>query len=356
MTMTKELSEKFKIISFILIFIVVVAHTKNLLIIDDNFRLIASSIDTVIPVLFYEGMPRAALALFFMMSGYLFFLNIDKFNSFYLFYKYKLWSRFKSLIIPYLFWSIFWLLIILILQNLHFAQKFIGRPISISNYSEILSRITINPIPDHLWFLRELFMLVLISPIIYLFLSYIKQRYINLSILILLFIDWLLFDYYPHIFRNETLFFFFLGSYFGLHGLPDKFTITPSKRTICLVTILWVFILIIAIILKISFNEYNIVVYRLSIPLGVYEFWYLYDLIPKGKLRLLLPISGFTFFIYLAHYPMMLIFMKGLLYYQLPLFLVYLISPILTIYLVVKTGRLMKVHWPKLYNIMAGSR
>jgi hypothetical protein len=131
------------------------------------------------------------------------------------------------MLIPYFFWSILWLLIVLLLQSLPFAAIFIrGQSIYSLNLFHLLYRIIFDPIPYQLWFIREIIYLVLLSPLIYFLLLYMKY-----GILILLLLDWFWFGYLSHFFHihNTTVFFFFIGGFFALY---DNFRITPAKRMI----------------------------------------------------------------------------------------------------------------------------
>ncbi len=295
-----------------------------------------------------DGAPRGAVALFFAMSGFLFFINIKKFNSFYIFYKYKLRSRINSLLIPYFFWSILWFLIVLFLQSLPLTAIFFNhQALSTLNYHQILHKIIAEPIPYQLWFIKELFILVLLSPVIYFLLYYLKY-----GILILLLLDYLWFGFLSHFFRDLTVLFFFIGSFLALH---DNFKITPSKRVIYLVIFLWIIILTVSTLLIMNSHNNNILI-KLATLLGFISLWYIYDLVPQRKLEALYTLSGFTFLIFVAHEPLLTIYKKGFLCLHLPSLLVYFISPIMTIATILIIAVPIKTHWPKAFVIMSGGR
>ncbi len=72
--------------------------------------------------LFSQILGRVAVPLFFFMSGYLFYYKVDNFdNSVYL---YKLKKRFKSLLIPYLFWNTSFLVIYYICSHVPMISTF----------------------------------------------------------------------------------------------------------------------------------------------------------------------------------------------------------------------------------------
>ena len=104
--MDKELSSKIKIISFISIVAVVFLHAYNW---SDNFLLPTTVIyeglylSTFTEFFISNGLTRFAVPVFFMISGYLFYLTFEFSKKG---YWYKLKSRFKSLVIPYIAWVI----------------------------------------------------------------------------------------------------------------------------------------------------------------------------------------------------------------------------------------------------------
>lgn len=102
---------------------------------------------------------------FFIMSGYLFFLNIeDKPVS--VWYKYKIKNRVKTLLIPYICWN----LVTLMLDFL----KYVRHSACWINYDNTSvwsivykTFLDYQPIDLPLWYIRDLILLVIISPILY---------------------------------------------------------------------------------------------------------------------------------------------------------------------------------------------
>lgn len=113
---------------------------------------------------------RIAVPCFYLFSGYLFFMNIKRYSC--QEYLQKIRKRTKTLLIPYIFWN----LVVVILFFV--SQTFI--PSLISGYSKPIVEFVIAdwlkafwswnvgaPINNPLWFIRDLFVVVLLSPIIY---------------------------------------------------------------------------------------------------------------------------------------------------------------------------------------------
>ena len=105
--MNKYLSSKIKVVSFISILMVVYLHCYNY---KDSCLDITTTITeglnygTFIEYFICNGFTRVCVPLFFIISGYLFFLRCDFSLSKYI---YKVKSRFVSLVIPYFIWTSF---------------------------------------------------------------------------------------------------------------------------------------------------------------------------------------------------------------------------------------------------------
>lgn len=110
-----------------------------------------------------------ALPALFLISGYLLFNNYT-FKS----YPKKISRRIKRLFVPYVVWNTTFVIFFLACKN--FVPRLGARVESfgLESFSGALSKIldfTIHPLDGPLWFLRTLFILSLVSPLIYLFLK-----------------------------------------------------------------------------------------------------------------------------------------------------------------------------------------
>ena len=134
---------------------------------------------------------QSAVCLFFFISGYLFFYNIQ--NTFTIRdYKKKLIKRVHSLLIPYLFWNAFVIVCFAILHS--FFAAFIDE-----NFNNIYNFTLIElvrsfwdypggqPICYQFWFLKELMIGVLFTPLFYIIAKYGKRIAILFWIGVLLF-------------------------------------------------------------------------------------------------------------------------------------------------------------------------
>src|SRR5690554_590157 len=174
------LSHKLKALSFLLIVFVVFLHSKNLEInIGSSSETISEGYNTYIQYVISDGITRIAVPLFFMISGFLFFFGVNSFslNT----YKTKIYKRIKTLLVPYLFWTTFTILFYYILQSFPFSKPFFTKGlIREYSYVDYILRILINPLPYQFWFIRDLMLLVLISPLLFFGIKKIKLVVISL--------------------------------------------------------------------------------------------------------------------------------------------------------------------------------
>lgn len=131
---------------------------------------------------------------FFFISGMLFF-HEGTFSK--AIYKRKLRSRLHSLLIPYLTWNALYLLLLFIAETITGRTMAIDKPIadmgvadflnSFWNISLIGSQSGIAaPVDIPLWFVRDLMVLCLASPIVYLVVKYYSRMHIYLQTCLLL--------------------------------------------------------------------------------------------------------------------------------------------------------------------------
>ncbi len=164
-------------------------------------------------VLFSQVLGNIAVPLFFFMSGYLFFYNTD-FNK--EVYKRKLKSRCKTLLMPYLFWNAAPVLLFLTIAKLPFLSPFFNRTFDF-NLAFLVDAFIGNsegfPLAYQFWFIRDLMVVVVFTPLIYWFLQ--RTKSIGLAMIGLC---WLL-DFSLLIFTSSTSawFFFMAGAYLSIN-------------------------------------------------------------------------------------------------------------------------------------------
>lgn len=353
--MDKRLSEKIKIVSFFSILLVIFLHSFNL---DsgpnpDSVLFNKSSVWFIEDLISF-GFTRIAVPLFFILSGFLFFYNHNVGDP--LFNKIK--KRFRTLLIPFLFWSLFGIAFYFVLQSIPQTAVFFTKERVIDfSFQKWLLKIFVNPIPYQLWFIRDLMLIVLISPL----LQFCLQRFGKLTLLFA-FILWIA---VCGEFQNssEAFLFFLTGSFLSIYN-PKALEIDYENKALYIFC-LWVILVLLKTTLLYFDIEPLIIksIFKISILIGVIAFWGIYDsLFKKANAKnILLQIAGFTFFIYAAHEPMLTVFKKILFVvfgkdHANAYFMVYLVTPILTFVCCLTTGIIFKKYFKSFYEIITGGR
>lgn len=301
------------------------------------------------------GITRIAVPLFFLISGYLFFLN---FNGSFLEFKNKVQKRFRTLALPFLFWSFFGVFIYFVLQSIPKLKPFFSKELVV-NYTFIdwMKVLLVNPIPYQLWFIRDLFLLVLVTPVLFFILKRIPK-----TMIMVLFFGWF-FNFNEFNNSFEALLFFSCGGFVSVNKVELINKSYPEKKYLFLFS--WVLLLLLKIALEyFDCNEIGIrIILKSSIIVGIIAFWIGYDglLESQNSLKLkLLKISSYSFFIYASHEPILTIIKKTL-FIVAPktnsgYFAVYFFAPLMTLVICVLFGVILKIKLNYLYNFITGNR
>lgn len=353
--MNTYLSEKIKIISFLSIIMVVFLHAYNLEYVSQTTALSVKTWNWFIQDFVSFGLTRVAVPIFFLFSGFWFFFNTtgsqDEFRA-------KIKKRFFTLFIPFLFWSLFGIAFYFAIQSLPQFEKFFSKEL-VKNYtaSMWLNRIFINPIPYQLWFIRDLMVLVVFSPLLYLALKYFGKIW-----LILCFIGWNCFapDFHN---SSEALLFFSAGGFIAIfHQQILMFDFTKYRIGL---PILWIACIAFKTTL-IFFAQAAWLVQmalNLSVLVGIVAFWTLQDRLVMqndNAKTALLKISTLTFFIYACHEPILTI-VKKILYLlfgasEMASFAVYLAAPTIAIAIAIILALMMRRFLTPFYQTITGGR
>lgn len=221
----------------------------------------------------------SAVPTFFVISSFLFFRNLSKSQIIA-----KIKKRFKSLIIPYLIFSIFFACLFILLETKIGHKQYI-----ISNLPWDIYKATYDP---PIWYLRTLFYFFIISPIIF-FIFQKTNKYICIGIIFFtLILNYIYqFPYDSFIFWLPSL---LVGTFFGFHYpyVHDKIKLKNIYLSMCIL----VFILLIYIVSHYAQNSNIYYLYRIIssffiIPIS-------FSMVNFNKIRL----HEYTFFIYMIHY------------------------------------------------------
>ena len=355
--MNKYLSVKLKVISFMLMILVVLIHSQNIgttpmagnIVIAHGYSFYFQSIIS-------NGICLIAVPLFFSISGYLFFLRFEgsftEFNT-------KITKRVRSLVVPYLFWSIGVLLFIFSLQLLP-VSKYLFESKFIKDYSitELLIKIFILPIPLQLWFVRDLIVLTFISPFIYWLIKGLK-----LISIVIFFITWVI-DFDFVILSNTSLLFFFIGAYLSIN--KKTILLNDFSKRYWIYIGFWFVLIFIKVTLLYLYFQNQIILNLLNdvcIITGIIAIWSLYDFLFKNKdlsISKYYGIFSFSFFIYAFHIPALPFLIKMIFYLlgknEFVSLLNYITAPIIIIFFSIISGNYLKHNTPAFYRIITGGR
>lgn len=311
-----------------------------------------------------------AVPCFFLFSGFLYFYRTSNwdFNV----YKNKTQKRARTLIVPYLLWNVLAVLIVLLIEFAKFNGGMTKYLQSIWetgvfkifwNYYEwdldktnLLGSVTpkYGPINIPLWFLRDLIVIVLISPIIFYFIKY--SKFIGIIILGLAFYSkiWFVFPG----FNITGIFFFSLGAYFSIHS---KNMVTELNRN----KVVWYSIAALSLILSTYFdgsrtNDFIHPIFNIFGVIAVVNLTSAF--ISRGSIRVNSTLSQASFFIFVTHTILLLGYCKRILIYIFPsedaffMLLKYFATPIITVSICILLYVLSKKFFPKITSILMGSR
>lgn len=165
--LTKEESDRIRIIKFIAIILVVYLHSYTA---EVNF---SDGTDIVyFPVwlrIFEEGMSqiisRCGVPIFFLISAILFFKSDQSYGN-------VIRKKAKTLLLPYFIWNTFWIAVFIILQSLPFTTVYFSgnnTPILQCSLTQWFGLYGIGQEYPHcypLWFVRDLMVVTLFFPVI----------------------------------------------------------------------------------------------------------------------------------------------------------------------------------------------
>lgn len=310
---------------------------------------------TLIQDLISKGMARTAVPLFFLMSGYLFFQAWELSRPGYVA---KLRSRVPTLLVPFLFWNMVVLAVVASAQLLPITQQYFSgkhEPIYQYDWWEMLSAllgIGRMPVAYQFWFIRDLMLLVVAAPLIYVLVR--RQRFLFSTILgaIWLVGEWPL--YMPSI---EALFFFCAGAALALSG-SRLFIADGMGRWLGAL-----YVVLLAADMTLRGQEYHGLVHRLAILVGVMCMLCLSGWIVDSDAwrQRLVRLSATSFFVFAAHEPLITIARKVAYKVIRPnsdveVLVLYFLLPALTCAVLVVVYRMLSMLSPRLLRVITGGR
>ena len=297
---TSYTSDKIKIIGLILTIAVVFHHAHNLQFASGHPNAAVRFTESF----FHYGLRGLAVPFFFVCSGY-FLCARANFTAA---WPGEIRKRTRSLLVPFLVWSGGWIVVMWILQSIPQLAPYFGRDqISMSHPAQIVDLMTFDPIPHPLWYMRDLFLLTLLSPLVVWAMSRRWSAAIYLTGAAAL--------YYSvpsiEVREAEDLLFFGLGV-----GLAVKqWTVPAVPRAVA-----WS--LLFAGLALISYHAWWVDtrhqespwILNTAVLFCLPGIWWSYDSVATWlRVPAMLAASEFALFVYMGHEPLLTIMRKGLL-------------------------------------------
>ncbi|GHU71028.1 hypothetical protein FACS189413_12190 [Bacteroidia bacterium] len=315
-----------------------------------------------------------AVPCFFMFSGFLFFYKIDKWNK--SIYIKKIKSRFFTLIIPYILWNLIPIMIdaaitlikkdgnVLIFFNDLYDKGLWHIFWNCSEWAGTNTNVLGWPIPNYgpyllpMWFLKELIVMVFLTPFIYYFIKYTKLYGILLvGIFYYTRIGFVMPGFSTYLFLL-ALFFFSLGAYFSIHGKNLVLSLRKGQY-------FWGLLAIISMVLSTIYDsreirEYFIPLYEISgviTAVNITSFF-----MERNQLKVSNYLSKASFFVYAIHAILILrwtikLFDKVFNSENIiVLFIRYFSIPFICVCICMTIYYLMQRFTPKILNLLTGNR
>ena len=288
-----------------------------------------------------------AIPFFFLISGFLYFNNINQLNDCIK----KIKKRFYTLLIPYLNWNVILIILCLILSTFPQLRPQLHRTYKLQySLSWIIEKLTYSPIIGQFWYIRTLFIFILLSP---LYFPLFKYKFISLLIIILSITLWQLID--TSILSTEGICFFLLGGFLAYHMfLPPK---RPCKMW------LWLILPQILIILIHTFS-FIIPTYilKICIFIQIYTSWQfcLYLASNVKVCHYLIEMNRHSFFLYATHGTILAglsLYLSKLLPHSLFFSIfAYILCFFSTLILSLVISFYLRKSFPRFYSLLTGGR
>ena len=308
---------------------------------------------------FSEVLPRIAVPLFFFISGFLFFYRVSFDRPT---YRRKLKSRIRTLLIPYLIWNLVGFLLFSFKHLPVFAHILPGihaYPYNWQTFFDSFWAISIDPekaatmpINYPFWFIRDLMIVVVFTPVLHWLISHAR-----LVPVLLLGLCW----YFNLWFGIPGLsiaawFFFTLGAYFSINQV--NVVTALAKRS----WIPWLYLVVAVADVLTKGEVYNGYIHRAGLLVGIASCFVLVACgLKSSRLRVNRFLSDGSFFVFATHSLIIGYVTKGAYFLLRPtspyvLILLYFLSPILTIALCLWAYHLLRRFLPKVGALVTGGR
>lgn len=299
----------------------------------------------------------ASVALLSAISGYLVVSSLKRYE-----YADFVWRRIKGLVVPLILWNLVFIVFFLgadIIKPGNSADT-LG-PLSLQRLPDLLIGITTDPANIPVGFFRDVFVCMLVAPLI---ITAMRKGTLMMAGLVILF--YIVGLYSPFLLRPNLIVFFAIGMYFA--GQPDLPKISASVSAISWAITLALGLVIVQLkfadpALGVPGSDPVIDVARVAIRFpAIIAFWSL--VVGLSKLRFgreLTPLNSYMFFTFCAHtmilpvlWTIWQVAFEGYYHPAYPIF--FLASPVAVFAIAILGAKAMNQLTPNLFKVMNGGR
>lgn len=355
---SREASLRLDVLRFPLIVGVVFIHNYEVAVAFQDGQigaLTANGIVDFVRNLVSQGFARIAVPLFFLVSGYLFFLSFEASLAGYFD---KLRSRFRTLFVPLVFWGLVTLAVTALAQSIpQTAGFFSGRnalvmQFGIGDVFDAIFGIGRTPIAYQFWFIRDLLVLVLLSPLIW-----VLCRFVGLPLLLGALVLWFVGNWPLSFPAIDALLFFSSGAWLAIR----KHDVFMFDSTGWMCAIVYALLSVTdALLYGTSLGAH---VHKVAILFGMVTALWLTGLTIRSASLTdhLIRFGQASFFVYAAHEPLLTICKKlvfRILQPHSPLIVlgIYFALPVLVITLIVFLYPRLRSLFPAFMGLISGGR
>ena len=309
-----------------------------------------------IKVFFSFVLPRIAVPVFFMYSGFFYFKGEPFMLKTYI---KKIKRRFFTLVIPYFLWcmitafAIIWQTSYCNMNFIEIIDKlFWGSSVSGTTGQYILYEMPkVAPIDGPLWFVRDLFIICLITPVLYKIIKNVVGGVFCISIMLLAFVftDT---DKYPYI-GIDNVSFFMIGAFLSIHEIPIYL-----KKSLIRFILLCCFFFSLYLSYHLYQSQYSVYTRHLYIVSAILMIIVLPSI--KSKYQKFLE-PGLIFFIFCAHiividYLTIITYRLSFVLSELFNTILYMMQPLLCAVICMYIYKMMQNKLPCILNYLIGNR
>ena len=208
-------------------------------------------------------------------------------------YRAEIRKRVSSLLVPFAIWSGVSFAALFIVQTL-WPGLGLGAlaPASPAAFARLLFW---DPVAYPLWFIRNLFLLSVVAPILVIVLS---RRWLGLGALALMTVAWFSFSSAQ---TTRAVLFFSLGSYLALHPVRVA---RPGLVIRSTLPVLWLVVAGVIAWSRLAMGGESGALRNAAVLLGLATLWWSMPIVSWMRHRSVQAMTGFTFFVYVFHEPL----------------------------------------------------